>query len=62
MARPVMFDVEMDFDQGMPSHPKNCQCQPCWNVRLKRNGLGVVKPGNQRNKSVRRRAKKRRGK
>lgn len=42
---------------GMPSHPVDCQCRPCWNVRLKRQGLGVIQPAAKRRASNRRKGK-----
>lgn len=44
----VMEAFAKSAGPGMPSHPVDCQCRPCWNVRLKRQGQGVIQPGAKR--------------
>jgi hypothetical protein len=40
---------------GVASHPGDCDCRLCWNVRLKRQGLGVVRSEKPRRRKGHRR-------
>lgn len=39
----VLEAFQRSVGPGLPTHSKVCECRLCWNVRLKRQGLGVVR-------------------